>query len=41
MRTQTCYEHALFDVIVYPAEERVQKPNPEIYGRTLEHLEWL
>lgn len=28
----------LFDVIVYSAEEGIQKPNPEIYHRTLNRL---
>lgn len=28
----------LFDVIVYSAEEGIQKPNPEIYRRTLERM---
>jgi epoxide hydrolase-like predicted phosphatase len=31
----------LFDVIVYSAEEGIQKPNPEIYRRTLARLDVL
>ena len=37
--TNTPITYDLFDVIVYSAEEGIQKPNPEMYRRTLSRLD--
>jgi HAD superfamily hydrolase (TIGR01509 family) len=37
--TNTPITYDVFDVIVYSAEEGIQKPNPEIYRRTLARLD--
>ena len=37
--TNTPITYELFDVIVYSAEEGIQKPDPEIYRRTLARLD--